>query len=280
MVVIAALLFLASTFPVLEDLIAKPIDKASEKRAEKPTNEQSTDENENALCRQDLRLCFEVIKNQDTEASDVIITQNDKSVTYSLSEEGDRGLRSAWFKLWPKIIQAKIQVGSSVQDVTLFGVIQGLSEMYSGGGAHSEILTLYRFAQTPNDKEQAGVEPMLSIPVLGNIMIRACFSEKDQYLRRGICHDFYDFKGDLTLSTKSLPVGYPEFTFKTNATALPGTSRRSKDNTSGRKRLSKAAAKPVVDPACTYTRTARFDPQKGQYEFDKPLPDCSDYTVP
>jgi hypothetical protein len=238
---------------------------------------------QDTLCSVGLDVCFEVSKQKDSESTTLKVTRNKTVLTYPLSEsEISGGYDRSWFKPWPKIIRAKSNLSAQQDDIVIFGVIEGLSTMYSGGGAQFEILTLYRLTQKPlgsSDKAEANLEPVLSVPFLGRVMIRACFSEKDYKIRRGVCHDNYDFNTELSVKNAAV-FGYPDLSIKSEATTQPGSSRRSNDNTSGRKRLKKSELKEAVDSDCSYERTARFDEKTGAYAFDKPLPDCSDYTVP
>jgi hypothetical protein len=301
MMMLAALLWMSTASPALPAIEILPAMEALTDKETKSPSENTKPENtkEDTLCSAVLDVCFSMPKRDDQEGGQTPYlkitpskavqgseSQGSESLEYPLSDEEQKGgYDRGWFKLWPNIIRAKTREKESSKEIILFGVVEGLSTMYSGGGARSETLTLYRLPRhslinKPFDKAQPPFTPVLSFPLSGHVMIRACFSEKDMKLRRNICHDFYDFDANLTLGPKVSPNGYPELMLKAEATAQPGLSRRSEDNTSGRKRLTKAEAKEAVDPDCTFTRIVRFDEKTQAYVFDTPLPDCSDYTVP
>jgi len=73
--------------------------------------------------------------------------------------------------LWPKLIRFERGI--------LAGVETEVNAMYSGGGASST--TLHLIAFLPN---QPPFE-VLSVPQSANVMIRACFSERDMKQRAG-----------------------------------------------------------------------------------------------
>jgi hypothetical protein len=150
-----------------------------------------------------------------------------------------------------------------------------MSTMYSGGGGQAERLTLYRLQPSGYGKPPIG--DVLSVPLTGRLMIRACFSEKDYEYRRGACHDSYDFDATLTLAPKG-GENPPRLVYRTKAVSTPGGSRRANDNSG--KRLAKNELTPRIDPECSYRRVVTFNPVTERYEFDRPGPDCSDYTVP
>jgi hypothetical protein len=298
MMMLAALLWMTTASPALPPIEILPAMEAmTVKETQSPSeNTKPEDTKEDTLCSAVLDVCFSVPKRDDQEGGQtpyLKITpskaaqgrehQGSEPWEYPLEPKG--GFDRGWLRLWPNIIRVKTGEKESSKEIILFGVVEGLSTMYSGGGAQSEILTLYRLprhslTKKPLDNAQLPFTPVLSFPLSGHVMIRACFSEKDMKLRRNICHDFYDFDANLTLGPKVSPNGYPELMLKAEATAQPGLSRRSEDNTSGMKRLTKAEAKEAVDEDCTFTRIARFDEKTQAYVFDTPLPDCSDYTVP
>ena len=156
----------------------------------------------------------------------------------------------------------------------LAGVQVETRSMYSGGGGQATELRLYRL----DARGDAASTPVLSLPIQGSLMIRACFSEQDMTQRAGACHDEYGFEGVLTVEAgagETLPV----LTYATTATAYPRGASRSEDS------LEKPPLKPadlitVRDPKCSFTRRFTFDAAAGEYRPDRKLPDCSDYTTP
>jgi hypothetical protein len=270
MVMIASFLLLASAKAVLPaNLSAPKIEDMTVTLAETPHE----DINQNLHCNADKNWCFKLSKDDDLNVVNLTVWNGKRQTTFPLDyEERKGGFDHSAVHIWLKLIET--------EDAVFLGVIDKQSTMYSGGWASAETLALYRFTEALVTQPHISMAPVLFVPFSGNVAIRACFSEKDYKLRRKVCHDTYDFRGDLTLGSKSSRTGYPELVFKSKATTQPRLSRRSKDNTSGQKPLSKADIKEAIDPECSYTRTARFDEKTGQYAFDKPLPDCSDYTVP
>jgi hypothetical protein len=168
--------------------------------------------------------------------------------------------------LWPSIVR----IAGSEPSV-LVGVERHVSTSYSGGGGGATELKLVRVVG-----EEA--KPVLTAPVTGSLMIRACFDERDMRARRGACHDEYSFGGDLTLDPTTAS-GPPRLLFETQATAFPAGASRNGDSTA-RGRLRQKDLVPTRDPACSYRRVFTLDPASDVYAPDSPLPDCSDYTVP
>lgn len=174
-------------------------------------------------------------------------------------------LGEASLNLWPQIVRSAEPDGG-----VLIGVETSVSTMYSGGGGGATELTLFRVAQD--------AKPVLTVPVAGSLMIRACFSERDMRARRDACHDEYNFSGTLKLDL-STTSGPPRFRFETEATSFPRGASRNEDSLA-RGPLRQRDLVPVRDEACSYARFIAFDPASELYEPDRPLPDCSDYTVP
>lgn len=156
----------------------------------------------------------------------------------------------------------------------LAGVEAGASAMYSGGGGQSWELSLFRL----NGEGEAGPAPILTAPLAGSLIIRACFSEKDMTQRAGACHDEYSFEATLTLAPNA-PGAMPIFDYVTTATAYPRGVNRNKDSLTMRP-LTRRDLVAERDPECSYQRRFTFDEATGVYQPDKPLPDCSAYTVP
>lgn len=155
----------------------------------------------------------------------------------------------------------------------LAGVEAGASSMYSGGGGQASELRLYRL----DAAGEAGDAPVLTVPIRGSLMIRACFSEADMKQRAGACHDEYGF--DATLKTAGGSDALPMLDYETVATAFPRGASRSEDSLEDAP-LTQADLVAERDPKCSYQRRFVFDAAVGVYQPDRPLPDCSDYTVP
>lgn len=155
-------------------------------------------------------------------------------------------------------------------DDVILGADMELQTMYSGGGGMSSYRTLVRF--TPG----AAPQEILTIPMSGSLMIRACFGEEDMKQRAGACHDEYEFNAELKAEGDAFP---PRLTYASTATTFPGPVSRNEDS------LAKPPLKPkdlvkAVDAECSVRRVFTFDPAANAYVPDAPLPDCGDYTVP
>lgn len=155
-------------------------------------------------------------------------------------------------------------------DDVILGADMELQAMYSGGGGMSSYRTLVRF--TPG----AAPQEMLTVPMSGSLMIRACFGEEDMKQRAGACHDEYEFNAELKAEGDAFP---PRLTYASTATTFPGPVSRNEDS------LAKPPLKPkdlvkAVDAECSVRRVFTFDPATNAYVPDAPLPDCGDYTVP
>lgn len=183
--------------------------------------------------------------------------------TYAFSDLPDFDQETT-VHLWPNLIRWDGGV--------LAGVETAVRAMYSGGGASSSTLHLIAFLP--------GQPPLrvLSVPYNASVLIRACFSERDMKQRAGACHDEYSFAASLLTSGTSV-AGLPVLRYRSKATSFPGRVSRSQDSLAGRP-LRQRDIVTVTDPRCSYQRQYRFDPQARSYLPDKPLPDCSDYTVP
>lgn len=155
-------------------------------------------------------------------------------------------------------------------DTIILGADMGLQAMYSGGGGMSSSRTLIAFKPGEAPRE------ILTVPMSGSLMIRACFGERDMKQRAGACHDEYEFDADLKVEDDAFP---PRLTYASTAATFPGRVSRDEDS------LAKPPLKPAdlvraVDAECTVQRVFTFDPTTKAYVADAPLPDCSAYTVP
>jgi hypothetical protein len=244
-------------------------------------------------CTGDKRWCVFLSQDTDLNTVSVIIYDGRKPLdengkvkdawTYSVGNGPDApgGFDNAAIELWPQIIREPssepTREGEEAGENISIGMLSINSTMYSGGGARSEQLTLYRLPYSPYGKP--AFQEMLDVPWNAAVMIRACFSEADMKNRNGACHDLYDFDATLKLDSAYPKDSPPRLIYQTKATATPGNSRRSEDNSSGKK-LSDKDILPRADDECTYTRGVRYNPVTARYEFDRPGPDCSEYTVP
>ena len=184
--------------------------------------------------------------------------------------------------LWPWIVRLAPGVGSDEtvtdpqqharQNVLVGGIVK-FSAMYSGGGADASTLQLARLRHLQDDIQVD--DDVLTVPWLGNAMIRACFSEQDVKQRAGACHDEYGFSAKLALDMAAK--GMPVLRYQTVATRFPaGVSRFEDSLVKGP--LKKKDLRSEQDPACTYTRQFHFS--DGVFHPDRALPDCAGYTEP
>ncbi len=184
--------------------------------------------------------------------------------------------------LWPWIVRLAPGVGSDEpvtdpqqrarQNVLVGGIVK-FSTMYSGGGADASTLQLARVRHLQNDIQVD--DDVLTVPWLGNAMIRACFSEQDSKQRAGACHDEYSFSAKLALDPAGQ--GMPVLRYQTVATRFPAGVSRFEDSLA-KGPLKKKDLRTEQDPACTYTRLFHF--REGMFHPDQALPDCAGYTEP
>jgi len=184
--------------------------------------------------------------------------------------------------LWPWIVRLAPGVGSDEavsdprqrarQNVLVGGIVK-FSTMYSGGGTDASTLQLARVRHLQDDIQVD--DDVLTLPWLGNAMIRACFSEQDMKQRAGACHDEYGFSARLALDTAA--GGMPVLRYQTVATRFPAGVSRFEDSLA-KGPLKKKDLRTEQDPACSYTRLFRFS--DGVFHPDQALPDCAGYTEP
>ena len=143
-------------------------------------------------------------------------------------------------KLWPWIVRLAPGVGSDepvtdpqqrARQNVLVGGIVTFSAMYSGGGADASTLQLARLRHLQDDIQVD--DDVLTLPWLGNAMIRACFSEQDSKQRAGACHDEYGFSAKLALDVAEQ--GMPVLRYQTVATRFPAGVSRFEDSLADRK---------------------------------------------
>jgi hypothetical protein len=260
----------------IEPLIAQPA--KSTRKADDPQEKVDA----TTYCTADKRWCAELSHDVDLDSVRLQIFDGTKAadrraIARLLVSELANEMGAPILEIWPSIIREAIPVDNGQPDGESIsvGVIALTRTMYSGGGGSADWLTLYRFQGSRYDSAKG--DKVLGIPWNGSKLIRSCFSEKDMEDRLGACHNDYQFNATLTVDPRytSSP---PRLIYKTLATNFPGSSRPNAD--SGGRKLRRADLFSATDKTCTYRRVVAFNPATRYYEFDRPGPDCSDYTVP
>jgi hypothetical protein len=164
---------------------------------------------------------------------------------------------------WPNIIR-------QADGAVLVGLVRRQSQMFSGGGAEVRELALYSIAN--GTAHEAG-----TLPLGGEISIRACFSEEDTRARRDACLDQYDFATRISLN-EAVTSGPAQIVLETRATTYPGRLDRNVDSTEAPP-LQEADLVEVADEACSYRRTLTRGAD-GRYTPDQPLPPCTQFLEP
>ncbi len=207
------------------------------------------------------------------------------------------------YELWPSLVR---EPGGAV----MVGLLISGRAGFSGGGAMATRLSLLRL-----EPGAAAPVAVLEVPAEGSAMVRACFSEDDMRRRREACHDEYELTGTLTLipprngdaqvtraphgsalsggqgglsldraqrgggvGTVSVANDRARFRFTTTARTYPGEVGRWEDS-ADRPPLAPRDLVWAADRACSYSRIFTFDPARGHYVPDAPLPDCGQYLV-
>jgi hypothetical protein len=218
------------------------------------------------LCTADAKWCAEISRDVDSDESELHVFKglppSDQPLIHALTKTDDED-----FALWPKIIRL-------ADGGLMIGVEHQARTSYSGGGGSASTLELIRV----NLADPEAGKTVLTLPIAASLMIRACFSEKDQDLRRGACHDEYGFGAELALDPKTA-AGPPRLVVETEATAFPAGSSRDGDSTT-RGRLRKSDLVTAHDPVCSYRRIMTLDPKTDVYAPDTPAPNCEAYTNP
>jgi len=217
-------------------------------------------------CTADRSWCAEISRDVDQNISTLHVfsgtpTGQPPAATIDLANGGD----DEDYALWPSIVRVAGQ-----RPGVLVGVEHHVSTSYSGGGGGATRLEL---VQVTGDLARS----VLTTPVSGSMLIRACFGQRDFWLRRGACHDEYSFSGELTLDPTTA-VGPPRLVLQTRATTFPAGALRAGDAARGRLRARDLIT--VPDPACSYRRIFAVDAASDLYAPDRPLPECEAYTVP
>ena len=220
-------------------------------------------------CSSDNRWCVSLAKETDDEGIRRPILRRAGERIGAAGDEADPvddvGADETYV-VWPKLIV--LGDGSF-----LAGVETRLSTTYSGGGGSATELRLFRVTR---DGAAVGA-PVLTLPVRASLLIRACFSEEDLEKRAEACHDEYGFTGQVGVEASGS--GTPPITYATQAWAFPrGVSRDADSTTRGPLQPADLVREP--DKVCSFSRRFEFDDATKTYLPDRPLPDCSAYTVP
>lgn len=213
-------------------------------------------------CTPDRDWCGELVRDGDSWLLELAGRSGERRIRF---EPPDREIGDPIFALWPNIVR-------EADGAVMVGLLASRRTGYSGGGALATRLILVRVE--PGAPQAAAV---LTVPVEGSAMVRACFSEEDMRLRREACHDDYQFSGTLALA----PDGggaHPPFLLATRARTYPGEVTRWEDSAE-RPPLRRGDLVWAEHPGCSYRRTFAFDSAAGRYVADAPLPDCGQFLV-
>jgi hypothetical protein len=217
-------------------------------------------------CTPDRGWCGELVRNGQSWLLEIVGRSGaDGSERRIRFEPPDRDIGDPSFALWPHLVR-------EADGAVTFGLLAARRTGFSGGGGLATRLILVRVE--PGGPQAAEV---LTVPVEGSAMIRACFSEEDMRQRREACHDEYEFAGTLTLAPDD-GGGRPRFQFATRARTYPGDVTRWEDS-ADRPPLRRGDLVWADHPGCSYRRTFGFDPAARRYVADAPLPDCSQFLV-
>jgi len=233
------------------------------------TNPGKSTDAEGKRCTADKRLCAQIV-HEDADSPPLIQIDsagtNPSTYRFALSDIPD----ATRVTLWPRVLRLADYNGA-----ILVGVEVNFSTSYSGGGGSASELRLFEVGR---NRSTFHAHEVLSVPIAGSLLIRACFTEQDMRHRLGACHDEYEFNAMLGLD-QAVKSGFPRLVYQTRATSFPGKVSRDKDSLDGPP-LHKRDLVTAVDQQCTYKRTFHFEANAGAYMPDHPLPDCSNYTVP
>lgn len=222
-------------------------------------------------CTADQYFCVTLTyQNGDVPPALSVQYQHDKKRDHQLELTELKSEMNLDLALWPY----ELRLGDKSQG-TLVGIRESAQSMYSGGGASASFLHLFQLY--PMDGRIA-MREVLTLPLEGHALIRACFSERDFRQRRGACSDEYNFATTLRLD-RSTRSGFPKLHYQAKATSFPGHVSRYKDSLSAPP-LRKRDIVTVVDRSCTFRRELVFSPAKSVFVPDKPIPACEQYLVP
>lgn len=217
-------------------------------------------------CTPDRDWCAELVRDGESWLLELVgrsgVNGPERRVRF---EPPDREIGDPFFALWPHLVR-------EADGAVMVGLLAGRRTGFSGGGGLATRLILVRVE--PGGPQAAEV---LTVPVEGSAMIRACFSEEDMRRRREACHDEYELGGALTLAPDDAG-GHPRFLFATRARTYPGDVTRWEDS-ADRPPLRRGDLVWADHPGCSYRRTFGFDPAARRYVADAPLPDCGQFLV-
>lgn len=217
-------------------------------------------------CTPDRGWCAELVRDGESRLLELVGRSGangpERRVRF---EPPDRAVGDPFFALWPHLVR-------EADGAVTIGVLAGRRTGFSGGGGMATRLILVRFEAAASRAAE-----VLTVPVQGSAMIRACFSEQDMRLRRRACHDEYEFSGALALAPDDA-MGRPRLTFTTRARTYPGDLTRWEDSAE-RPPLRRGDLVWAEHRGCSYRRTYTFDPAEGRYVADAALPDCSQFLV-
>lgn len=225
------------------------------------------------MCSKRGQFCLE-INNRDGKNTLIMVMkkadQGDVQMEIPVGDSEAAGFGGTEVRLYPKLYLVKDRTSNQVKSI-LIGTITHTSDMYSGGGAWGDVLSLY---YSEPFKAGEGAQSVLDIPIHGYKMIRACFSEEEYKARNSACHDEYRF--DATFKPmQNFVNSMPIFEYSSNAANFPVGVSLDADN-SGRK-LRKKDFIWQNNPDCSVKTKFHFDEQKKAYIPQKTLPECGDY---
>ncbi|SMC27317.1 Protein of unknown function [Andreprevotia lacus DSM 23236] len=222
-------------------------------------------------CTVDQHICVQIVAAQADTPPFMqidIAGANAASYRFALPPAQTDGVDQG-ITLWPTLLRL------ADGDTLLVGAEYHVSASYSGGGGQAAALQLFEISRNGAALRS---HPVLSVPTTGSILIRACFSERDMRQRRGACHDEYEFDGQLGLDPR-VKAGPPRLVYQTEATSYPGKVSRDQDSLAALP-LRKRDLVTVANQRCSFKRIFQLGGQPRAYTPDRPLPDCSNYTVP
>lgn len=206
-------------------------------------------------CTADRGWCAELVR--DGESRLLELRGPDGTVRFA---PPDREVGDPIFELWPHLVR-------EADGAIMVGLLAARRTGFSGGGAMATRLILVRLA--PGAAE---AEAVLTAPVQGSAMVRACFSEEDMRLRREACHDEYELEGTLA------PAPDGGFLLAVRSRTYPGEVERWEDS-ADRPPLTRRDLVWAEHSTCSYRRTYRWSAAEGRYLPDAPLPDCGQFLV-
>ncbi|WP_312320586.1 hypothetical protein [Stenotrophomonas sp.] len=280
------LLLLALTASSAQAKPATPVQDAAGNRLEALTEQAAppgagaADADSSAwYCTADRAWCVRTVRDEagaQLELAQQVAGERDVRLRYApLPSEDEADSEQPW----PFIVRLGPGMGAPQRPVdaeqahlqnVLVGALRDWRTSYSGGGARSSELMLVRLYHE-NDGIQ--IDTVATLPMAGNALIRACFSEVDVTARADACHDEYNFAARIGLDPAG--EGMPVLQFQTRATRFPaGVSRFSDSLEKGP--LTAKDLRTETDRTCSYQRRLRW--REGRYQPDTPLPDCSEFT--